>query len=314
MNEVEIQPVTFLSEELHCNGKLYLPGNEKTNLPCVVFANGFSGTMDWILPDFAKRFAVAGIAAFIFDYRFLGESEGEPRQLIDPRNQRTDLRNALQWVRSCTAIDKKKIALWGTSLGGSHVIEIASTDAEIAAVLGNMPAIDAVKGANIKDKAKAAKATTWQIITATLRLAVAALKDVVRSWFGMQPLYLEVYGAAGKAIFTDPSLADRFRKLAAGSATWKNKVAARVLFHLPRYTEGTIERINAPILITLATKDVELNNAFVKQKFAASPSTVIKEYPYDHFSMYHDIALEQVAADQVEFLKKHLLVVSDVTT
>ena len=37
-------------------------------------ANGFSGTMDWVLPDYAQRFAAAGMAALAFDYRYLGES------------------------------------------------------------------------------------------------------------------------------------------------------------------------------------------------------------------------------------------------
>ena len=43
-------------------------------------AHGFSGTMDWIVPDFAARFADGGLAALIFDYRYLGDSGGEPRE------------------------------------------------------------------------------------------------------------------------------------------------------------------------------------------------------------------------------------------
>ena len=63
-------------------------------------------------------------------------------------------------------------------------------------------------------------------------------------------------------------LADRFKTLSEGSPTWKNKVAARVLFNLPKYKDGTIERIQAHIFVALATDDVELDNNFVKEKFS----------------------------------------------
>jgi hypothetical protein len=47
-------------------------------------ANGFSLTRDDGLPAFAERFAGIGVTAFAFDFRYLGASNGEPRQLIDP--------------------------------------------------------------------------------------------------------------------------------------------------------------------------------------------------------------------------------------
>lgn len=148
----------------------------------------------------------------------------------------------------------------GTSLGGSHVINLASTDSEIAAVLGNMPAIDAFKGADLKAKAEAGDASKWQVITSSLRLLAAGVFDVVKNSLGLEPYYINVYSPKGKAIFTDPALAQRFKTLSEGSAIWQNKVAARVIFNLPVYREGTIESIKAPILITLPTKDIELNN------------------------------------------------------
>ena len=295
--------ITFNSEGTNCHGNFYLPNNLE-NLPCIVFANGFSGTMDWILPKFAEHFVQAGFAVLIFDYRFLGESEGEPRQLISLKKQRTDLRNALKWVRSQEKIDKKKIALWGTSLGGSHVIDVAANDAEIAVVIGNMPAIDAIKGANVKKKAEAANVSKWGIISATFRLLGAAIVDVIKNGLGLQPRYLKVYGKAGKAFFTDPALAHRFEKVEAGSSTWKNKVAARFLLNPPRYKEGTIERIKAPIFVVISTQDIELNPAFLKEKFSKAADVEIKEYDYGHFDLYHGEAFKQVAADQVNFMKK----------
>ena len=305
MVKVDVQKVSFKSDGLACSGRLYLT-NSHDRLPCIVLANGFSGTQDWILPAFAERFAQAGFAAFTFDYRYFGESEGKPRQLIDLESQRTDLQQALKWVRTDPRIDTSRIALWGTSLGGSHVVHVASLDNGIAAVICNMPALDSMKGSNIKAKAKAANASYGLILISTLRLTLSALIDQIKGFFALPPFYIRVYGDPGKSIFTDPVLVTRFEKLSNGSTMWQNKVAARILFNLPRYKNGTIERIKAPIFVALAANDIEINNSFVRQKFSRSKTAEVYEYPYDHFSMYHDDAFEAVVTDQVIFLKKHL--------
>ena len=71
------------------------------------------------------RFAEAGFAVLIFDYRYFGESEGRPRQLLLTRLQREDVQAAVRFARSQAGIDPNRIALWGTSLGGGHVFYVA---------------------------------------------------------------------------------------------------------------------------------------------------------------------------------------------
>ncbi len=100
--------------------------------------------MDWIVPSFAERFASAGFAALIFDYRHLGRSEGQPRQLVDVRKQRTDLRMAVALARRLEGIDPDRVALWGTSLGGSHVVELAAQDVRIRELLCNVFGLEVV--------------------------------------------------------------------------------------------------------------------------------------------------------------------------
>ena len=43
--------------------------------PCVVLAHGFSAVRDQCLGAYAERFAQAGLAALVFDYRHVGDSE-----------------------------------------------------------------------------------------------------------------------------------------------------------------------------------------------------------------------------------------------
>jgi hypothetical protein len=38
------------------------------------------------LPQFAEKFAIAGFVVSLFDYRYLGASEGEPRGQILPKD------------------------------------------------------------------------------------------------------------------------------------------------------------------------------------------------------------------------------------
>jgi len=104
--------------------------------------HGFGGTKNMLLENYAIRYQKAGFATLIFDYRFLGESEGEPRQLIWIPYQLEDWSAAVAYARSLKEIDPSKIALWGTSMSGGHVIVIAAKDKNIACVSAQCPGLD----------------------------------------------------------------------------------------------------------------------------------------------------------------------------
>ena len=76
-------------------------------------ANGFGGTKDTGLLNFAEPLSKAGFDTFIFDYRGFGESGGFPRQNVSYKNQREDYHAAIAAVRSLPNIDRNRIALWG---------------------------------------------------------------------------------------------------------------------------------------------------------------------------------------------------------
>jgi fermentation-respiration switch protein FrsA (DUF1100 family) len=76
---------------------------------------------------------------------------------------------------------------------------------------------------------------------------------------------------------------------------------------VPRYREGTMERIVAPILVCLAEHDIEVSAAFVKAKVAKARRADVRIYPGGHFDLYHDDTFEQVVDDQTKFLRAHLL-------
>ncbi len=279
-------PVSFSVSGSTVRGTLYLPEGAQP-APCVVLAHGFSATMDWLVPRFAERFSAAGIAALIFDYRHLGRSEGAPRQLVDVERQREDLRAAIAFARSQPGIDASRMALWGASLGGSHAAVVAAEDPSIAAVVLNAPALGAL-GGSVR--------SPW----ATLWLAVVAIADRVLGLLGLGPLYLAVYRREGRAVFTDPELAQRFERLERGSATWQNRVAARSLFARRGDAERALARIAAPVLVCVE----EPQRA--ERWLAKARRAEVRTYPPGHFDP-HPAGPAQAVGDQLAFLRLVLL-------
>ncbi len=110
--------------------------------PCFIMGHGFGGTKDMGLESYAIRFLEADFAVLIFDYRHLGESEGEPRQLIWIPYQLEGWSSAIAYARGLKQIDPAKIALWGTFLRRGHVIATAAKDNQIACVVAQCPGLD----------------------------------------------------------------------------------------------------------------------------------------------------------------------------
>ena len=91
--------ITFTSKGLYCSGWLFAPeALQGQKAPTIVMGHGFTGVKEMGLADFAERFAAAGFVTLVFDYRYFGESEGEPRSQLFPIEQVEDFRNAVTWV------------------------------------------------------------------------------------------------------------------------------------------------------------------------------------------------------------------------
>ena len=78
--------------------------------------------------------------ALVFDYRYFGDSEGEPRHQLFPLEQVEDVRNAITWISDQPEVDSRRIGLWGTSYGGGIVIYTATWDRRVKAVVAQVPA------------------------------------------------------------------------------------------------------------------------------------------------------------------------------
>jgi dipeptidyl aminopeptidase/acylaminoacyl peptidase len=135
--------VAFKSKGLNCAGWLYVPDNLKPGkkAPAIIMAHGHSAVKEQYLAPFAERFTAAGFVTLVFDYRYWGASEGEPRCQLFPLEQVEDYRNAITWVSELPEVDPGRIGLWGSSYSGGIITYVATFDKRVKALVGQVPAV-----------------------------------------------------------------------------------------------------------------------------------------------------------------------------
>jgi pimeloyl-ACP methyl ester carboxylesterase len=128
--------VTFYSAGFKLFGTFYFPDTMRPGekLPTVLCCHGLRANRKVILPDFARAFTTHGYAAFIFDYRGFGESEGQKNRLIS-KERDEDIINATTFLGLQQEIDATRVALFGISYGGANVISTGAADARTKAIV-----------------------------------------------------------------------------------------------------------------------------------------------------------------------------------
>ncbi|WP_346109808.1 alpha/beta hydrolase [Nonomuraea maheshkhaliensis] len=300
----ERSEVSFDSSGVNCAADLYLPAEAATGpVPCVVMGHGGSGTKRLGLPAYAAKFAGGGIAALVFDYRGFGASDGEPRQVIDVAAQRDDYRAAIACARGLPQIDPQRVAIWGTSLSGGHVLAVAASDPAVAAVVSQVPMIDGMhRGRTLRQR------LNWQVTARTLGFTLAALRDLRRARRGEPPLYVPVVAPPGQvAVFTEPDAEATFEALGGEACGWRNRLAPRFVFALPAYVRGTAERLAMPLLMIVADHDLQASPRFAAAIASRAPYADIRHHPLGHFDVYTGRPFEEISDLQLAFLRTHLL-------
>ncbi len=133
--------VEFTAGDVLLRGRLRTPASAGPH-PLVILAHGLGGLKEWTIPDVATALVDAGIAAMAFDYRNFGDSDGQPRDEIDHCGQIEDWRSAVTFATTLPEVDRDRIGVWGTSLGGRNVLALAALDRRVACVLAQVPVID----------------------------------------------------------------------------------------------------------------------------------------------------------------------------
>ncbi|NUP63353.1 MAG: alpha/beta hydrolase, partial [Nonomuraea sp.] len=142
---VQREKVRFTSGGDDCAAWHY-PG---VNGACVIMAGGGGVTKEPGTDPFAGPFHEAGFTVLAFDYRRLGESGGRPRQVVRMKEQVADWRAAITFAATLPGVDPARIALWGFSLSGGHVLRVAAGDPRVAAAVAQTPNADGPAAARV---------------------------------------------------------------------------------------------------------------------------------------------------------------------
>jgi cephalosporin-C deacetylase-like acetyl esterase len=293
MNRTDI---TFNSQDSRCAAWLYYPDGDGP-YPCVILASGFGAIREMHLRAYAERFVHSGLAALVFDYRHFGASAGEPRQLLDIKQQLADWAAAVSYARMLDGIDPERIALWGTSFSGGHVIEVAARDHHIAAVVAQVPFVDGITTA------------FFQGFRHILQSLAAGVRDELRHLRGLSPYYIKTVGAPGTlAAITSPGAAKSYYSAVPADLQWENSVAARVLLHTAFYRPfKAAPRVQCPLLICTCAYDLLTPPKPAILASQLAPQGELRSYKGEHFDMYTGEIFEQAVSDQCRFLTRHLL-------
>ncbi|MEX3656710.1 MULTISPECIES: alpha/beta hydrolase [Mycolicibacterium] len=276
-----------------CVGYLRRSGRQPS--PCVVLCQGFGGTQDTpAVRAAAEAFAAAGFHALTFDYRSFGESGGRPRQVVSIQGQLADVAAAVACARGLDGVDPARIVLWGTSLGGGHVVTAAARDPEIAAVIAQIP----FNGFPRRVEGRSTRST--------LRLLAVMAEDWWRGTVHRTPRYIKAVGTQGElAVMTGAGAQRAVAGMA--SPTWRNEVAPRALIEMMRYRPiDSARQVTCPVLVCMGTEDAETTPDKVGALAAAAPQGELLEYPVSHFDFYAEDVRNRVIADQLTFLNRVL--------
>ena len=284
---MEREETEFAVDGASCAAWLYRP-DEGGELPIVVMAHGLSGTRRDRLGPFAERFAGAGFAALVFDHRGFGDSGGEP-DLFDPARQLEDWRAAIADARALAGVDPDRVVTFGSSMGGGNALAAAAGDPRVAAAISQVPFLDLVTQAHRSSPRVAA------------RVMLAAARGE----------HLPAVGQPDEpALINAPGAEAGWRRVVAGGedSRWRDRVSTRWLLGRPFRPGRLAAKLHCPWLVCVGEADRVARPGPAIAAARRAPLGELRTYPaVDHFDVYDGPAHEALVADQVAFLRRHLL-------
>ena len=301
---VEKRNVMFQSGETFAAAWLFLPDQARSGgrVPAVAMAHGVGAVKEMYLEPFARRFAEAGMAALVFDYRGFGASGGEPRQRISPRDQMEDYRNALTWLSQQPEIDADRLGVWGTSFSGAHVIQVAAQDSRVKAVVSQVGPMD-LRQITLGLAGPEQFAGLQQL----------AVQERVRHATEGGERYIPMTGRPGEgfALQADQDSYEFGHRAQANVApAWRNEATMSSLEAILDHAPGRFIDLVAPrpLLMILARGDAIVPPDSNRSAFArAGEPKRLLEIEGGHYSVYTGPGADEAARAATEWFTEHLV-------
>lgn len=286
-------------------GWLYQPKDVAASVPAIVMAHGLSATKHMGLDAYAAEFMNSGFAVLLYDHRNLGNSDGQPRQQINPWAQARDYRYAIGFLSELTFVDAQRIGIWGSSFSGGEVLVVGACDSRVKAIVANVP-LAGFDGVDYSDT---------QIVYQAMRDSLLdesgnGLADKIESQLG--PVQIVKENGVDEVLLGQAESADWY--LGEGNTPgsfWLN--AATLVNCLGEDSlwdpAQCIAHIAPPLLMVIATDDTLCSTAVAKQSYerASQPKEMLLIEGH-HFMPYSGEALELACKTACWFFTEHLCV------
>ena len=126
---------TFKSDDETLVGNLFLPdGNEPAGV--VIAVGPLTSVKEQAAGAYAQAMAARGHAALAFDYRYFGESDGEPRQFENPEANIEDIKNAATALLADDRLTDLPLFGLGVCFGAGPMVRAVVEDARFRAFAG----------------------------------------------------------------------------------------------------------------------------------------------------------------------------------
>ena len=302
---IKYKIVEFPSQGATIRGRLYLPEDKTTPYPTVIMAHGFTATINGMIADkYAEEFCKAGFAVLLYDHRNFGISDGLPRQEINKWLQARGYVDAIDYVFTLPAVDKRNIALWGDSMSGAEVLLVGAAENRVKAIVVQVPACgesappadeDGALGKSMLDHFKNGD------IKGTPEITIGPMPVVSSDQKGTPSLLLPV-----TAFRWFIEYGGRYNTLWKNSATFVNPNAVTA-FH-----PGLIARHIKPAVLMMIAEEDEMPGAnsdvsrFVYSQITSEKKLI--EMDGGHFGLlyYPGALFEKTSKAQRDFLVQHL--------
>ncbi|MDC5075608.1 alpha/beta hydrolase [Acinetobacter baumannii] len=295
MHAYTVEPLYVPCDQEMIAADFYIP---KTNnkSAVIIMAHGFAGLRQFKLIQYAQRFAQAGYAVILFDYRYWGGSTGKPREMISINSQLEDWKTMIQYASTCKFIDNRRIVLWGTSLSGGYALSLASELKNIQAIMVQIPYVDG---------AETAKLYPLQRYPQALKLSS---QDYMGSKMGLNPKRLPVVDQYKLCFMPTADSYYGYLSIVNPDYYWSGEVPARVFFNLMRYRPiQLVRQINIPVLFIAAQHDTLIPIESSREAATnIAPFVSYHEWDMKHFDIYHGSWFEKAVTTQLEFLHQHI--------
>ncbi|HEE6636277.1 TPA: alpha/beta hydrolase [Acinetobacter baumannii] len=295
MHAYTVEPLYVPCDQEMIAADFYIP---KTNnkSAVIIMAHGFAGLRQFKLIQYAQRFAQAGYAVILFDYRYWGRSTGKPREMISINSQLEDWKTMIQYASTCKFIDNRRIVLWGTSLSGGYALSLASELKNIQAIMVQIPYVDG---------AETAKLYPLQRYPQALKLSS---QDYMGSKMGLNPKRLPVVDQYKLCFMPTADSYYGYLSIVNPDYYWSGEVPARVFFNLMRYRPiQLVRQINIPVLFIAAQHDSLIPIESSREAATnIAPFVSYHEWDMKHFDIYHGSWFEKAVTTQLEFLHQHI--------